>query len=128
MAVPNDASNQARALVLLQSAGLVELKSGGSIFSDLADIDTEASRVQVEALDAALSLFDGDTPRHERRRTRAATLELADLRLTAVRAELSKFLGPGSEARIELRPVRSIIIQELYAGGHVVITPRRKAR
>ena len=55
MAVPNDASNQARALVLLQSAGLVELKSGGSIFSDLADIDTEASRVQVEALDAALT-------------------------------------------------------------------------
>ena len=43
------------ALVLLQSAGLVELKSGGSIFSDLADIDTEASRVQVEALDAALT-------------------------------------------------------------------------
>lgn len=55
VAVPNDASNQARALVLLQSAGLIELKSGGSIFSDLADIDTEASRVQVEALDAALT-------------------------------------------------------------------------
>lgn len=55
VAVPNDASNQARALVLLQSAGLIELKSGGTIFSDLADIDTGASRVQVEALDAALT-------------------------------------------------------------------------
>ena len=55
VAVPNDASNQARALTLLQSAGLIELKSGGTIFSDLADIDTAASRVQVEALDAALT-------------------------------------------------------------------------
>jgi D-methionine transport system substrate-binding protein len=55
VAVPNDASNQARALVLLQSAGLIELKSGGTIFSDLADIDTDASRVKVKALDAALT-------------------------------------------------------------------------
>jgi D-methionine transport system substrate-binding protein len=55
VAVPSDASNQARALVLLQSAGLIKLKSGGTIFSDLADIDTEASRVEVKALDAALT-------------------------------------------------------------------------
>ena len=55
VAVPNDASNQARALALLQSAGLIELKSGGTIFSDLADIDTAASRVEVQALDAALT-------------------------------------------------------------------------
>lgn len=55
VAVPNDASNQARALLLLQSAGLITLKSGGTIFSDLADVDTAASRVQVEALDAALT-------------------------------------------------------------------------
>jgi len=55
VAVPNDASNQARALVLLQSAGLVELRSGGTIFSDLADVDTAASRVEVEAMDAALT-------------------------------------------------------------------------
>ncbi len=55
VAVPNDASNQARALVLLQSAGPIELKPGGTIFSDLADIDTAASRVEVKALDAALT-------------------------------------------------------------------------
>lgn len=55
VAVPNDASNQARALVLLQSAGLIELESGGTIFSDLADIDEGASRVEVKALDAALT-------------------------------------------------------------------------
>ncbi|ALX67343.1 MetQ/NlpA family ABC transporter substrate-binding protein [Microbacterium sp. XT11] len=54
VAVPDDASNQARALLVLQSAGLIELKSGGTIFSDLADIDTEKSKVKVTALEAAL--------------------------------------------------------------------------
>jgi D-methionine transport system substrate-binding protein len=54
VAVPDDASNQARALLVLQSAGLVELKSGGSIFSDLTDVDTEKSKVKVTALEAAL--------------------------------------------------------------------------
>ncbi|WP_341974100.1 MetQ/NlpA family ABC transporter substrate-binding protein [Microbacterium sp. LTA6] len=52
--VPDDATNQARALLVLQSAGLVELKSGGTIFSDLADVDTAKSKVQVTALEAAL--------------------------------------------------------------------------
>lgn len=55
VAVPNDASNQARALLVLQSAGLVELKSGGTIFSDLADIDEAESRVKVTALEASLT-------------------------------------------------------------------------
>ncbi len=54
IAVPDDASNQARALLVLQSAGLIELKSGGSIFSDLADVDTDKSKVKVTALEAAL--------------------------------------------------------------------------
>jgi D-methionine transport system substrate-binding protein len=55
VAVPNDASNQARALLVLQSAGLIELKSGGNIFSDLADVDEAASKVKVTALDAELT-------------------------------------------------------------------------
>lgn len=55
VAVPNDASNQARGLLVLQSAGLIKLKSGGSIFSDLSDVDTGASKVKVKALDAALT-------------------------------------------------------------------------
>ncbi|WP_417510792.1 MetQ/NlpA family ABC transporter substrate-binding protein [Microbacterium sp.] len=54
VAVPDDASNQARALLVLQSAGLIELKSGGTIFSDLADVDEAASEVKVTALEAAL--------------------------------------------------------------------------
>lgn len=54
VAVPDDASNQARALLVLQSAGLIELKSGGTIFSDIADVDTSESKVKVTALEAAL--------------------------------------------------------------------------
>ncbi len=54
VAVPNDESNQARGLLVLQSAGLVELKDGGSIFSTVADVLPE-SKVTVEALDAAFT-------------------------------------------------------------------------
>ena len=54
VAVPDDASNQARALLVLQSAGLIKLKSGGTIVSDLADVDTDKSKVKVTALEAAV--------------------------------------------------------------------------
>jgi D-methionine transport system substrate-binding protein len=55
VAVPNDASNQARALLVLQSADLITLKDGGTIFSTLADIDAGKSKVQVKALEASLT-------------------------------------------------------------------------
>ncbi|BDV31354.1 MetQ/NlpA family ABC transporter substrate-binding protein [Microbacterium terricola] len=55
VAVPNDESNQARGLLVLQSAGLIELTDGGSIFSTVADIDESTSKVKVEALDAAFT-------------------------------------------------------------------------
>jgi D-methionine transport system substrate-binding protein len=55
VAVPNDESNLARGLLVLQSAGLVELKGGGSIFATLDDIDTEKSRVKVTTLEAAMT-------------------------------------------------------------------------
>ena len=54
VAVPNDESNQARGLLVLQSAGLIELKDGGSVFSTVADVLPE-SKVEVEALDAAFT-------------------------------------------------------------------------
>lgn len=53
--VPDDDTNQARGLLILQSAGLIELKGGGSIFSTLADVDTDASKVKVKALKADLT-------------------------------------------------------------------------
>ena len=54
VAVPNDESNQARGLLVLQSAGLIELEDGGSIFSTVADV-LPSSKVKVEALDAAFT-------------------------------------------------------------------------
>ncbi|WP_243073979.1 MetQ/NlpA family ABC transporter substrate-binding protein [Microbacterium sp. SS28] len=54
VAVPNDESNQARGLLVLQSAGLIELEDGGSIFSTVADV-LPSSKVTVEALDAAFT-------------------------------------------------------------------------
>jgi len=54
VAVPDDASNQARALVVLQTAGLIELTDGGTPYSDLSDVDESASKVKVTALEAAL--------------------------------------------------------------------------
>jgi D-methionine transport system substrate-binding protein len=55
VAVPNDESNLARGLLVLQSAGLVKLKDGGTIFATLDDIDTSASKVQVTTLEASLT-------------------------------------------------------------------------
>ena len=52
--VPNDTTNQARGLLVLQSAGLIELKDGGSSFSTPADV-LDSSRVKVEAVDAAIT-------------------------------------------------------------------------
>jgi D-methionine transport system substrate-binding protein len=51
VAIPNDAINQARGLLVLQAAGLVTLKNGGTAFSSTADIDTK--KVDVVTLDAA---------------------------------------------------------------------------
>jgi D-methionine transport system substrate-binding protein len=55
VAVPDDASNQARGLRLLQTAGLITLKDGGTIFSDLSDVDTSASKVKVKDLAADIT-------------------------------------------------------------------------
>ncbi|MDM7890871.1 MetQ/NlpA family ABC transporter substrate-binding protein [Curtobacterium caseinilyticum] len=51
VAIPNDSINQARALLILQAAGLLELKDGGSAFSTATDI--ESSKVDVQPLDAS---------------------------------------------------------------------------
>jgi D-methionine transport system substrate-binding protein len=55
VAVPNDDTNLSRGLLVLQSAGLIEIEGGGSIYSTIADIDTENSKVTVIALDASLT-------------------------------------------------------------------------
>ena len=55
VAVPNDPSNLSRALLVLQSAKLIVLEDGGTIFSTLDDIDTKKSKVTVKALEASLT-------------------------------------------------------------------------
>lgn len=55
VAVPDDPSNLARALLVLQSAGLIELDGGGSIFSTVDDIDEANSKVEVTPLEASLT-------------------------------------------------------------------------
>ncbi|WP_335980827.1 MetQ/NlpA family ABC transporter substrate-binding protein [Streptomyces sp. CA2R106] len=51
VAIPNDAINEARGLLVLQAAKLLTLKDGGSAFSSTADILTH--KVDVTALDAS---------------------------------------------------------------------------
>lgn len=53
IAIPNDATNQARALLVLQKAGLLKLKDGGNTLATPADIDAAASKVTVIPVDAA---------------------------------------------------------------------------
>lgn len=53
IAIPNDPTNQARALLVLQSAGLITLTDGGTALSTPADIDQAASKVRVTPVDAA---------------------------------------------------------------------------
>jgi D-methionine transport system substrate-binding protein len=63
IAIPNDDTNQARALLVLQEAGLVALRDGGSAFSTPADVLEDESRVSVTPVDAAqtaLALQDVD--------------------------------------------------------------------
>jgi D-methionine transport system substrate-binding protein len=55
VALPNDESNLARGLLVLQSAGLVKLKDGGSIFATLDDVDESASKVKIITQEAALT-------------------------------------------------------------------------
>ncbi len=52
IAIPNDPTNLARALLVLQDAGLVALRDGGSAFSTEADVLAEDSRVSVTPVDA----------------------------------------------------------------------------
>ena len=52
IAIPNDETNQARALGVLKAAGLITLKGDWTAFSTPADVDTDASKVKVTPLKA----------------------------------------------------------------------------
>lgn len=60
VAIPNDPVNQARALLVLQSAGLVELADGGNAFSTPAEV-LDGSRVTVVPVDASQTAVQVNT-------------------------------------------------------------------
>ena len=63
VAVPDDQTNQARGLAVLQSAGLITLKPGTpSLFSEVSDVDTSASKVKVTAISADQTARSLDDP------------------------------------------------------------------
>ena len=53
VAIPNDPTNQARSLLVLEAAKLITIKGGGTSLSTPNDIDTAASKVTVVPVDAA---------------------------------------------------------------------------
>ncbi len=54
VAVPNDATNEARALLLLQSAGLIKLKNADDINATPKDIVSNPKNLQFKELEAAV--------------------------------------------------------------------------
>lgn len=53
VAIPNDPTNGGRALLLLQQAGLIHLKSDAGILATVADIDENPRNLQFSELEAA---------------------------------------------------------------------------
>jgi D-methionine transport system substrate-binding protein len=53
VAIPNDPSNEGRALLILQKAGFIRLKPGGSLLATPNDVVSNPENLHFEALDAA---------------------------------------------------------------------------
>ena len=61
IAIPNDPTNLARSLIVLESAGLVEISGGADSTSTPADVDTAASKVKVVTVDAKMTAQNLDS-------------------------------------------------------------------
>lgn len=53
IAVPNDPSNEARALLLLQAGGLIQLRDGAGIHATTADVVANPKQLRIIEIDAA---------------------------------------------------------------------------
>ena len=53
VAVPNDATNEGRALLLLESAGLITLKKDAGLEATVSDIESNPKNLKITELDAA---------------------------------------------------------------------------
>ena len=61
--VPNDATNEARALLLLEANGLISLKEGAGVSATINDIESNPLNLEIKEIEAAqlpLSLLDLD--------------------------------------------------------------------
>jgi len=52
--VPNDPSNEGRALRVLQNAGLIKLKDGTGILATVADVSENPKNIEIKELDAGI--------------------------------------------------------------------------
>lgn len=53
IAVPNDTTNEARALLLLQDNGVITLKDGAGLEATVKDIEENPKNIKIEELEAA---------------------------------------------------------------------------
>ena len=53
IAVPNDSTNEARALLLLEAQGLIKLKDGAGIQATVLDIEENTHNIEIKELEAA---------------------------------------------------------------------------
>ena len=53
IAVPNDTTNEARALLLLQDTGVITLKDGAGLEATVKDIEENPKNIKIEELEAA---------------------------------------------------------------------------
>lgn len=61
VAIPNDPTNQARALLVLQQAGLISLRDGGNTLSTPNDVIKDKSKVQILPVDASQTAANLDS-------------------------------------------------------------------
>jgi D-methionine transport system substrate-binding protein len=53
ISVPNDTTNEARALLLLQDNGIIKLKSGAGITATKKDIESNPKNIKIQEIEAA---------------------------------------------------------------------------
>jgi D-methionine transport system substrate-binding protein len=53
IAVPNDTTNEARALLLLEAQGLIKLKDGAGVQATVLDIEENPKNIEIQELEAA---------------------------------------------------------------------------
>jgi D-methionine transport system substrate-binding protein len=81
VALPSDPSNEGRALLILQKAGLIHLKTGSSPMGSIQDVDRNPKKLSFEMLDAAQlprALSDADLVAVNNDFARASGISLKD--------------------------------------------------